>query len=121
VPTLSPAVENTAVGIHPPSYRLPAQTRIGLVRLAVSNLERSIAFYGGVIGLAVLERTERSARLGTAANGTILELEEQAAVRPLGRKWWPARSISKSARIPIAAVQNFRRTPSWQATAHFGM
>lgn len=83
--TMSPAVESTAVGIHPPSYRLPAQTRIGLVRLAVSNLERSIAFYGGVIGLAVLERTDRFAKLGTAANGTILELEERPGVRPLGR------------------------------------
>lgn len=84
--TMSPATETATVGIHPPSYRLPAETRIGVVRLAVSNLERSIAFYGGVIGLAVLEQSDRIARLGAAADGkAILELEQQPGVRPLGR------------------------------------
>jgi catechol 2,3-dioxygenase len=83
--TMSPAMESAVAGIRPPSYRLPAQTRIGMVRLAVSNLESSIAFYGGVVGLAVLERTDRFARLGTTANGTILEMEEGPGVRPLGR------------------------------------
>ena len=84
--TMSPATETATVGIHPPSYRLPAETRIGVVRLAVSNLERSIAFYGGVIGLAVLEQSDHIARLGAAADGkAILELEQQPGVRPLGR------------------------------------
>lgn len=83
---MSPAIETAMVGIHPPSYRLPAEARVGVVRLAVSNLERSIGFYGGVIGLAVLERKDRVARLGTAADHKpILELEEQPRVRPLGR------------------------------------
>lgn len=82
---MSPAIESAAVGIRPPSYRLPAEARIGVVRLAVSSLERSIAFYGGVIGLAVLERKDQFARLGTAANGTVLELEERPGMRPLGR------------------------------------
>jgi hypothetical protein len=31
------------------------------------------------------------------------------------------RAIAKSARIPVLAVQNFRRWPSWQAAAHFGV
>lgn len=81
---MTPVAEIASAGIRPPSYRLPNETRIGVVRLAVSSLERSIGFYSGVIGLAVLERTDRAARLGTAG-GALLDLEEQPGVRPLGR------------------------------------
>jgi hypothetical protein len=36
-------------------YRLPSTAQMGRARLAVSELERPVAFYSGVIGLAVLE------------------------------------------------------------------
>ena len=34
----------------------PAQTRIGHVHLKVADLDRAIAFYGGVLGFAVMQR-----------------------------------------------------------------
>jgi catechol 2,3-dioxygenase-like lactoylglutathione lyase family enzyme len=48
-------VDTTSFGIHPPTFRLPATARIGRVRLAVSQLARSVHFYSEVIGLAVPE------------------------------------------------------------------
>jgi catechol 2,3-dioxygenase len=72
------------LGIHPPVFKLPAATRIGRVRLAVSSLGRSLAFYGGLIGLSVLERSAQFAQLG-AGGRILLELEEQPGLIPLGR------------------------------------
>lgn len=47
---------------------------VGTVTLKVADLQRSLAFYTGVIGLKVLEQTGQSARLG-AGNRPILNLE----------------------------------------------
>jgi catechol 2,3-dioxygenase len=71
-------------GIASPGYRLPATAHVGRVRLAVSQLERSVAFYRDVIGLAVLERAGNLARLG-AGGQVLLELEALPGVRSLGR------------------------------------
>ena len=77
----------TQIGIQPPGYRLPDAAHVGRVRLAVSNLENSIAFYRDVIGLAVLATDGRVARLGIRADGQILlELEEQPGVQPIGKR-----------------------------------
>jgi catechol 2,3-dioxygenase len=70
-------------GIAPPAYRLSASMRIGRVRLAVSSLERSLAFYRDAIGLFVLDRTESTAVLGVAGR-VLLELHQQPGLRPLG-------------------------------------
>jgi catechol 2,3-dioxygenase len=43
-----------AYGIAPPAFFLPAGTHVGGVRLQVSDLARSIAYYEEVIGLRVL-------------------------------------------------------------------
>lgn len=43
-------------GIAPPEYRLPSEFRLGPVRLQVSDLERSLDYYGGVLGLRELGR-----------------------------------------------------------------
>jgi catechol 2,3-dioxygenase len=65
-------------------YRVPAETRVGKVRLAVSNLERSLAFYEGVIGFRVVERTASRAALGSkGSEKVLLELEERPGLRPL--------------------------------------
>jgi len=73
-------------GEHAPS-RLPAATRVGKVRLAVSELERSVAFYSGVIGLAVLGIEGRLARLGAqGSDEALMELEELPGVQPIGRR-----------------------------------
>lgn len=38
-------------GIAPPEHRLPDKTRLGRVQLQIANLERSLRFYGDVLGL----------------------------------------------------------------------
>ncbi|SNS94133.1 catechol 2,3-dioxygenase [Granulicella rosea] len=71
-------------GIHPPSYRLPATAHVGRVRLAVSNLERSIAFYRDIIGLAVQSSDAHTASLGPHdTDKVLLELEEQPGLKPV--------------------------------------
>lgn len=57
------SADTTSFGIRAPAFRLPATARIGRVRLAVSQLARSVQFYSEVIGLAVLERRATSLSL----------------------------------------------------------
>lgn len=72
------------VGIAPPGYRLPAATRLGPVRLQVSDLERSIAFYESIIGLRTIDRSHGSAVLGLqAGNDPLIELLERKGARPV--------------------------------------
>lgn len=76
-------------GIAPNGYRLPAGTRPGRVRLQVSDLERSLAFYGRVLGLRSLEGSGGHASLGADGEGAVLlELEERsgAAAVPRGAR-----------------------------------
>ncbi|HSK08383.1 MAG TPA: VOC family protein [Vicinamibacterales bacterium] len=70
-------------GIAPPGYRLPDSTRVGGVRLQVSNLERSVHFYETVIGFHVLARTPDSASLGAQDDErALLWLESPEGARP---------------------------------------
>ncbi len=69
-------------GIQAPGYRLPATAHVGRVRLAVSDLERSVAFYRDVIGLTVIAREGDLARLG-AGEQVLLELEALPGVQPI--------------------------------------
>jgi len=74
---------------RPPGYRLPDATHVGRVRLAVSNLERAVAFYSEIIGLAVLEpgTDSKLARLGAHGDRRVLlELQELPGVKPLGKR-----------------------------------
>lgn len=78
----------SAVGLHPSPYRLPASAEVGRVRLAVSNLARSLAFYTEVIGLSLLNENappnEQVAQLGVQqSKEVLLELEAPEGVRPL--------------------------------------
>jgi catechol 2,3-dioxygenase len=78
---------SVSIGIPAPSYRIPDTAHIGRVRLAVSELERSIRFYSDVIGLALLKESEGTAQLGVSTNGRVLlELEEIPGIRPVGRR-----------------------------------
>ncbi len=80
-------VDTTSFGIHPPTFRLPATARIGRVRLAVSQLARSVHFYSEVIGLAVLEIDGKIAKLGAQDSKLVLlELEELPGVHAIGRQ-----------------------------------
>jgi catechol-2,3-dioxygenase len=42
--------QTQAYGIAPPSYRLPAATHVGAVRLQVADLDRSVAYYHAALG-----------------------------------------------------------------------
>ncbi len=89
-----PVTDRSKIGTHPAAiqaepYRLPAAAHIGRVRLAVSDLERSVDFYSQVIGLAVLNpgtREVRLAQLGAHGGKTVLlELVEIPGVCGLGQ------------------------------------
>ena len=74
-------------GIAPPGYRLPDATRLGRVRLQVADLERSIAYYEGVLGMRVLRRASGVATLGHHADSTpLVELSELTGARPVPRR-----------------------------------
>lgn len=73
------------IGIHA-AERLPAEARVGRVRLAVGNLDRSKEFYTGVVGFEVKHREGRTALLGPCGGPALLELEQQAGVQALGRR-----------------------------------
>ncbi|MEX0891140.1 MAG: VOC family protein, partial [Gemmatimonadota bacterium] len=71
------------------AFRLHPGAHPGRVRLQVAELERSVAFYQGVLGLAVLTREEQHASIGAAGAATpLVELRERpgaAPVAPQGR------------------------------------
>ena len=74
-------------GVAPPGYRLPDATRPGRVRLQVSDLERSLAYYRDVLGLRALERSGRRATLGAHADDRpLVELVERAGATPVPRR-----------------------------------
>ncbi|MGK2961109.1 MAG: VOC family protein [Gemmatimonadaceae bacterium] len=74
-------------GVKPPGFRLPDATHVGRVRLQVADLDRSIAYYEKVIGLSVLDRSEKSASIGARGDdSTLVELEELKGARPVPRR-----------------------------------
>ena len=77
----------SAVGVAPPAYRLPAETHPGGVRLQVADLERSVTYYTDIVGLSVLERSDGRAILGAAdEEHPLVELVERPGVRPVPRR-----------------------------------
>lgn len=58
------------------TYQLNPETSLGIVKLKVSNIEDSIAFYERVIGLKTTRRTTVTASLSANGNDTLLELEQ---------------------------------------------
>lgn len=74
-------------GMAPPGFRLPAATRIGRVRLQVSDLPRSIEYYSAVLGLKATESGQGNAVLAPRGGGeAILELMERRGARPVPRR-----------------------------------
>ncbi len=74
-------------GILPNGYRLPAETRLGPVRLQVADLARSIAYYQNVVGFRVLERGSGKALLAAHGDDTVLiELRERPGARAVPRR-----------------------------------
>jgi len=82
---MNTVMEPETVGIHA-AERLPEGTRVGRVRLLVSDLARPEAFYTTVLGLEVKERAGSSLLLGPRGGGAVVELVEQPGVKALGRR-----------------------------------
>src|SRR5579862_1285277 len=73
-------------GEAPPGYRVPAATRIGRIKLLVSDLGRSLAYYETVLGLRAVARDAASAQLAPAGDDTVLiELHTQRGVQAAPR------------------------------------
>lgn len=72
-------------GIPAPGYRLPDATRIGVVRLLVSDLPRSVAYYERVLGLQPLAADHDRATLGAHDGRPLLELRTRRGVTPARR------------------------------------
>ncbi len=77
----APAVPGS-YGQAPKGFRLPATTRLGAVVLQVSHLERSLNFYGTVLGLKLLDQGNSWARLGSPEGRVLVELREHRGARP---------------------------------------
>lgn len=68
-------------------YQLPAETRIGTVRLQVADLGRSLEWYQRVLGLRVLSQGPGTAALGPLGGDTaLLELREHPGALPPPRR-----------------------------------
>ncbi|MNB73433.1 Catechol-2,3-dioxygenase [compost metagenome] len=61
-------------------------TEIGFVKLRISNLERSLAFYQNVVGLQVLRRHGREAEMTADGQRVLLNLREIEHPQVLSRK-----------------------------------
>ncbi len=75
-------------GVAPSGYRLPADTRLGLVRLQVGDLARSVAFYTTIIGFRLIREHAGTATLAAADGPALLQLSELPGARrapPKGR------------------------------------
>ena len=65
----------------PPQYRLPDETHIGGVTLQVSDLQRSVDYYAGVLGMALLNREGDVVWMGVGATGRpLVVLREQRGI-----------------------------------------
>ena len=69
---------NPTTSIHPAA-------NIGLVTLRVSNLDRSLDFYQGILRFRLIERTPGKALLGAEAGPPLLELHEVPDAPPQPR------------------------------------
>jgi len=74
-------------GVAAPRFRLPPATHIGVVRLQVADIARSLAYYERVLGFRVVRRDESGVALGPAGDESpILELRERPGARPHPRR-----------------------------------
>lgn len=78
---------HAAPGDHPSRARLPDATRVGRVRLRVADLERSLGFYRGVLGMHLAASEGGAAHLSAApGERTIVELHERPGIAPAPRR-----------------------------------
>lgn len=83
----TPSSSPSAYGIEPPDFRLPAEARLGRVRLQVADLDRSRAYYSEIVGLTSLGEGDGTALLGVPDHPEpLLELMERPGARPVPRR-----------------------------------
>lgn len=74
-------------GEAPRGFQLPDTTRLGAVRLQVSDIERSLAFYQGTLGFRILRREEGDVVLAAQGDDTpLVELRERPGAAPVPRR-----------------------------------
>ena len=71
-------------GMTTAAETLPTTTSMGAVHVTVADLDRSLAYYGDTVGLAVLEEGSGAASLG-AGDIELLGLVEEPGARPASR------------------------------------
>jgi catechol 2,3-dioxygenase len=73
-------------GVAPPHYRLPDDTKVGAVRLQVTDLPRSVDYYQRVIGLRPLSLAAQTASLGAESHDRpLVVLDTRRGVLPSRR------------------------------------
>lgn len=72
-------------GIAPPAFSLPDATHVGGVRLQVSDLARSVAYYEQVIGLRVLAAGDTTTLGAHGDDRPLVTLETRPGVTPARR------------------------------------
>jgi catechol 2,3-dioxygenase len=83
----SSAATDGSYGEAPSGFRLPRGTALGPVHLQVASLDRSLAYYEGLLGLRMVERGDSHATLAAQADNRILVvLHEQAGSRPMTQR-----------------------------------
>lgn len=83
----SAATMAAGYGIAPGGYRLPAEIRLGPVRLQVAEVERSLAWYERVLGFRVIGRAAGRVVLGAHGDDApLIELHERAGAQPVPRR-----------------------------------
>lgn len=70
----------------PADRRLPEGTHVGLVRLQIADLGRSLDYYEGVLGLHRIAREGAAALLGAADGRELVELHERPGIKPVPRR-----------------------------------
>lgn len=73
-------------GIAPDEYRLPVDMRLGTVTLRVSDLDRSLEFYEGLLGMRVIEHSHHAALLGADGSDEPLLTLRAGGVRRASRR-----------------------------------
>jgi len=77
----------TSYGMQPKGYRLPAETRLGPVRLQIADLARSLDYYERVLGFRVVERgSDRAFLAAHGDDNIVIELRERRDARPVPRR-----------------------------------
>jgi catechol 2,3-dioxygenase len=87
VETAGDPVPEDAYAVAPRGYRLPRTTRLGPVRLQVSDLGQSLAYYESLLGFRVLQRDADLAVLGAQdGDRPLVVLVERRGASPVPRR-----------------------------------